>query len=197
MAQQSQIVITGNVGREPTRLGAQGGTPMCTFRLASTRSFWNRRTRQWQESPTTWITVKAFRTLALNVMQSVKKGDAVIVVGDLVTETWERDGAQRSAIAIEAAYVGHDLNRGASMFVRTQNGGGGSGGGDAAAGSGGGTTPNVLQGGAATSGTSGGPEVASASLSGRDPYAAADAAQTAPASEEFGDMEPPPDEPDL
>ncbi|PWG59348.1 hypothetical protein, partial [Bifidobacterium catulorum] len=71
------------------------------------------------------------------------------------------------------------------------------GGGDAAAGSGGGASPNVLQGGTATSGTSGGPEAASASLPGRDPYAAADAAQTAPASEEFGDMEPPPDEPDL
>ncbi|WP_163200228.1 MULTISPECIES: single-stranded DNA-binding protein [Bifidobacterium] len=131
MAQHSQIVITGNVGKEPVRLGAQGGTPMCTFRLASTRSFWNRRTGQWQEGNTTWITVKAFRSLAMNIMQSVKKGDPVIVVGDLITDVWERDGAQRSSMAIEASHVGHDLNRGAGAFVRKQHGGGSSGGGDA------------------------------------------------------------------
>ncbi|WP_165777262.1 single-stranded DNA-binding protein [Bifidobacterium primatium] len=131
MAQQSQIVITGNVGKEPVRLGVQGGTPMCTFRLASTRSFWNRRTGQWQEGNTTWITVKAFRSLAMNIMQSVKKGDPVIVVGDLITDVWERDGAQRSSMAIEASHVGHDLNRGAGAFVRNQNGGGSSNGGDA------------------------------------------------------------------
>ncbi|MBW3087988.1 single-stranded DNA-binding protein [Bifidobacterium sp. 82T24] len=192
MAQQSQIVITGNVGREPTRLGAQGSTPMCTFRLASTRSFWNRRTRQWQESPTTWITVKAFRSLALNVMQSVKKGDAVIVVGDLVTETWERDGAQRSAIAIEAAYIGHDLNRGASMFVRKQYGGGGSGGGDAASEAGGQNAAPVIPGpgaGGAATPPADGPGTAP---SGRDPYA--DIPQSDVPDEEFADIEPPPDD---
>lgn len=129
---QSQITITGNVGADPTRFGQEGGTPACSFRLASTRSFWNRRTNAWQEATTTWITVKAFRSLALNAMQSLHKGDAVIVSGTLATEEWERDGMTRTNLVIEAATVGHDLTKGRSMFVRNPGNGGGyqSGGGE-------------------------------------------------------------------
>ena len=121
---QSQIIITGNVGADPTRFGPEGGTPACSFRLASTRSFWNRRTNAWQETTTTWITVKAFRTLALNVMQSLHKGDAVIVSGTLATEEWERDGMTRTNLVIEASTAGHDLTKGRSMFVRNPGNGG-------------------------------------------------------------------------
>lgn len=118
MAQQAQITIIGNVGKDPVRLGQEGGTPACSFRLASTPGFWNRDTRQWQDLPTTWIRVKAFWSLAANVLTSVRKGDPVIVTGTLVTEQWTRDGMVQTALAIEADAIGHDLNRGTGVFTR-------------------------------------------------------------------------------
>lgn len=128
MAQQAQVCITGYVGKDPDRVGREGGDPICSFRLATTRSFWNRKTGGWQDAPTTWIRVKAFRSLALNALKSLKKGDAVIVVGTLVTDEWERDGMTRSSLSIEANAIGHDLNRGVTSLMRL-GGGGGSGGG--------------------------------------------------------------------
>lgn len=135
MAQQAQVCITGYVGKDPDRVGREGGDPICSFRLATTRSFWNRKTGGWQDAPTTWIRVKAFRSLALNALKSLKKGDAVIVVGTLVTDEWERDGVTRSSLSIEANAIGHDLNRGVTSLMRLGGGSGNSGddGGDPAA----------------------------------------------------------------
>lgn len=121
MAQQAQIVIAGNVCREPQRFGQEGGTPCCIFRLAASRRFWNRSTQTWQDSPTTWVSVKTFWSLALNVMRSLKKGDAVVVSGVLSTNEWDRGGQLQSGLSIEATSVGHDLNRGISVFTRVPN----------------------------------------------------------------------------
>ena len=63
----------------------------------------------------------AWRHLAENIRDSVRKGDAVIVHGRLRTDVWEReDGQSTSSLRIEASLVGHDLTRGASTFLRSQ-----------------------------------------------------------------------------
>ena len=110
--QQGQITITGFLGSEPTPLGMHDGArAACRFRLACTRGYRDGAGR-WQSLPTTWITVKAFRELALNIVNSLHKGQAVIVVGVLSTEEWkDEDGNPRSHTFIEASNVGHDLDR--------------------------------------------------------------------------------------
>jgi len=50
-----------------------------SFRLASTRHYFDGRTQQWKDLPTTWITVKAYRGLSESICQSFKKGEPVIV----------------------------------------------------------------------------------------------------------------------
>lgn len=118
MAQQSTVTITGFVGANPVSFGREGGSPACSFRLGSTRSYYHAGSREWRESPTTWITVKAFRTLASNVITSIRKGDAVLVSGVLNTESWSQDGIARTKMVIEANSIGHDLNRGVSSFAK-------------------------------------------------------------------------------
>ncbi|MCI1672705.1 MAG: single-stranded DNA-binding protein [Bifidobacterium tibiigranuli] len=118
MAQQGIITITGFVGANPIGFGREGKTGGCSFRVGSTRSYFHAASGEWKDQPTTWLTVKAFRTLAVNVLASVRKGDPVIVSGLLNTEEWQQDGGNRSRIVIEASAVGHDLSRGVDSFQR-------------------------------------------------------------------------------
>lgn len=109
--QQAQITITGNVGSNPMQFGKDENHPACTFRLGCTRRYIDRN-GNWQQLPTTWITVKAYRNLALNICNSFRKGEAVIVTGVLATEQWttEDDGIVHTRTVIEASNAGHDLN---------------------------------------------------------------------------------------
>ncbi|MBQ1283044.1 MAG: single-stranded DNA-binding protein [Bifidobacteriaceae bacterium] len=118
MSQQATVTIEGIVGSDPKKTGHEGSIPFCTFRVGSNRGFWNRKTNQWQDSPTTWTTIKCYKNLALNVLSSVSKGDPVIISGNLVTDSWERDGVRRSQLSIEATAVGHNLTSGTSVYRR-------------------------------------------------------------------------------
>ncbi|NEG69505.1 single-stranded DNA-binding protein [Bifidobacterium choloepi] len=108
--QQGLVTITGRVGGEPQKFERDGEFIGCQFRLGCTRSYMGRN-GEWCKMPTTWITVKAFRTLGKNVMMSIHKGEAVFVHGLLNTDEWmTQAGEPMSRIVIEATVIGHDLN---------------------------------------------------------------------------------------
>ncbi|RFT37967.1 single-stranded DNA-binding protein, partial [Bifidobacteriaceae bacterium NR003] len=110
--QQSTVTISGYVGSEPVSFGRSENSPACSLRIASTQSYYRNDEQQWHERPTTWMTVKAYRTLASNVLKSVHKGDAIVVYGNLSTESWTKDGNDYNRVILEASTIGHDLNRG-------------------------------------------------------------------------------------
>ena len=111
------VTFHGWVGNEVTHRTA-GGVSVVNFRVASTPRI--KRKGEWMDGETTWYSVAAWRALADNVNESVKKGDAVIVHGRLRSETWKReDGQHTTTLLVEASLVGHDLYRGTSVFLRT------------------------------------------------------------------------------
>ena len=120
MSQQGSITINGFVAADPVSFGQAQGIEACSFRLGCTRRYYNSTKREWIEHPTTWMTVKAFRSLATNVRFSVHKGDPLLVTGLLNTETWQHDGTNRSRIVVEATAIGHDLALGVSTYQRTK-----------------------------------------------------------------------------
>ena len=72
------------------------------------------------DGTTQWYAVTAWRALADNCQQSLRRGDPVVVQGRLTVNTWTaRDGEPQSSLEIEAVHVGHDLTRGTSRFTRT------------------------------------------------------------------------------
>ena len=75
--QQGLLTITGYVGGQPTQFNREGMPHASSFRLASTRHYFDGRTQQWKDLPTTWITVKAYRGLSESICQSFKKGEPV------------------------------------------------------------------------------------------------------------------------
>ncbi len=54
------------------------GVPFTSFRVATTPRWYDGRKGEWTDGRTEWITVKAFRDVALNVATSVRKGDPVV-----------------------------------------------------------------------------------------------------------------------
>lgn len=115
--QQGLLTVTGYVGANPVQFNREGMPHASSFRLASTRRYFDNRTQQWRDLPTTWITVKAYRGLSENICQSLKKGEPVLVSGTLATEMWaDQNGKQQSRVVLEASAVGHDLNYGVSTL---------------------------------------------------------------------------------
>ena len=106
------VQMTGYVGGDVNL--RQASVPIADFRLASTPRVF--RDGHWTDGPTTWITVKAFRVLAVNVAASLRRGDPVIVIGRLRTSSWERDGQTYERLELDAVTVGPDLRRGMSHF---------------------------------------------------------------------------------
>lgn len=112
------VTLHGWVGSDVTYRNSRD-LSVVNFRVASTPRL--KKEGKWIDGDTTWYSVTAWRSLAENIRDSVKKGDAVIVHGRLRTDVWEReDGQSTSSLRIEAGLVGHDLTRGASTFLRSQ-----------------------------------------------------------------------------
>lgn len=117
--QQATLTISGYVGSDPVNFSRNENAPACSLRIGSTSSYYHSEEKAWKERPTTWMTVKAYKSLASNVLKSVHKGDAIVVCGNLNTESWHKDGEDRSRVVLEATSIGHDLNRGISEFTKT------------------------------------------------------------------------------
>jgi single-strand DNA-binding protein len=95
------------------------GVPVASFRVASTPRRFQRSTETWEDGDTQWYSVNAWRALAENCDQSLRRGDPVVVHGKLSAHVWtNKAGLEVTTFEVEAAFVGHDLNRGTSEFRR-------------------------------------------------------------------------------
>ena len=120
--QQGTVTLTGNLGADPIRFGHDPNNQGCSFRVGVSPSYFDQSSRSWKSRETVWVKVRAFRTLATNALQSLRKGDAVIVTGALRMDKWTKDGVDRMAPVVEANVIGHDLNCGTSEFRRARLG---------------------------------------------------------------------------
>lgn len=111
------ITLNGWVGSDVSLREVAGGQPVANFRVATTsRKF---RNNQWEDGTTTWYSVRAWRHLADNVNESIRRGDPVVVHGRLEADVWTKeDGTTNTQLVITATSVGHDLSRGTAVFTK-------------------------------------------------------------------------------
>lgn len=105
----SSVSVMGLVATTPRHLVTQDGLPITSFRLAETND----------KGENNWYTVTSFKTLAINTAGSVSKGDRVIVSGSLRVRDWDNGERAGTSVEIEADGIGHDLNKGSSVYTRT------------------------------------------------------------------------------
>ena len=114
-----QITVTGLVATTPRHLVTQDGLPITSFRLASSQRRFDRSLNKWVDGETNWYTITAFRQLAINIAQSVSKGERIVTHGKLRVRDWDNGERAGTSVELEADTLGHDLSWGSSVFTRT------------------------------------------------------------------------------
>lgn len=102
------ITLIGRIGTEPEIKFGQQGTAVLKFRVVTAGR--KQVDGKWEDVDTSWWSVTAFRQLAENLAESIKKGDGVIVVGKIKQRSYETpQGEKHSIVEVMAESVGPDL----------------------------------------------------------------------------------------
>ncbi len=119
---ETKLTIVGTVINTPVLTHTRrAGVPVANFRVATTSRSFNRELGRWVDGSTLYLRVACWRRLAENVAGSLRRGDPVMVTGNLSTQSYlATDGTRRWSYEVEAASVGPDLTRGTVTFVRAQ-----------------------------------------------------------------------------
>lgn len=99
----NQVILMGNLTRDPEVRQTPNGQSVCSFSLALNRSY-KGADGNWQEA-TDFIDVVAWGPLGERVAQYVTKGRPVLVNGRLQSRSWEQDGQKRSKVEVVAQDV--------------------------------------------------------------------------------------------
>jgi single-strand DNA-binding protein len=128
MSAGNTITIVGNITRDPELRYTPSGQANVRLGVAVNRKWQDRNSGEWQEA-TSFFDVIAWRELAENVNESLKKGARVIVTGRLEQRTWEQEGNKRSVVEIIADEIAPSLRWATAKVEKTERRGGDQGGG--------------------------------------------------------------------
>lgn len=96
----NQVIIMGNLTRDPELRQTPNGQSVVSFSMALNRSYKD-QAGEWQEA-TDFIDVSAWGPLAERVAQYMTKGRRALVQGRLQSRSWEQDGQKRSKVEVLA-----------------------------------------------------------------------------------------------
>ncbi len=99
----NQVILMGNLTRDPELRQTPNGQSVCSFSLALNRSY-KGSDGEWQEA-TDYVDVVAWGPLGERVAQYVTKGRPVLVNGRLQSRSWEQEGQKRSKVEVNAQDV--------------------------------------------------------------------------------------------
>lgn len=122
MSNPTYIKMTGWVARDPELRSTNGDqTPVCTIRMGTANRWPDRSTGEWREGPASYFDVACWRSLAVNVCASLRKGHMITIHGTFRNKAWtDKDGNTRTSLEITASSVGHELVYGWTHFNRTR-----------------------------------------------------------------------------
>lgn len=118
MSNEIDVTVKGWLAWEPKLTETTRGIPQVKFRVGSTPRRRDAVTGQWNDGPTEWFDVIAYRDLAENAALSLRKGTPVVVRGRLEFRQWDRDGKPYSTNQIVADAIGVELSRGVATYRR-------------------------------------------------------------------------------
>ena len=96
------VTIVGRIGQDPEAIGSNG----LRLRVATNDRVKNDVTGEWEDKNTSWWTVKAWKRLAEQSKDVLKKGQEVIIVGKVYEENWtDKEGTKRTSYEINAESI--------------------------------------------------------------------------------------------
>ena len=113
------VTVHGNVAADPVQRSTASGATVVGIRVAANGRKFDRSSGGFRDGEPMFIGVSCWRSLGQNVLATLRKGDAVVVLGRLIQRTFEdRQGIRRSVHEIDAIAVGPDLARCAADLHR-------------------------------------------------------------------------------
>lgn len=91
----NQVILAGNVGKEPEVKTLDGGIKVATFSLATSTGGYKKQDGTEVPEKTQWHNIVAWRGLAEIAEKYVHKGDKIIIMGTLQYREYEKDGIKR------------------------------------------------------------------------------------------------------
>jgi single-strand DNA-binding protein len=99
----NQVIVMGNLTRDPELRQTPSGQNVCSFSLALNRSYKD-ASGEWQEA-TDYIDIVAWGPLGERVSQFLHKGSRALVQGRLQSRSWEQEGQKRNKVELLAGDV--------------------------------------------------------------------------------------------
>ena len=91
----NKAILIGNVGKEPELRKTQSGISVANFSLATSKKVKG-------EDKTEWHRIVAWDKLAEIIEKYVKKGDKIMIEGEIETREYEKDGRKVYTTEIRA-----------------------------------------------------------------------------------------------
>jgi single-strand DNA-binding protein len=121
MASFNKVILVGNMTADPELKQTTGGVSVCSFSIAINRRF--AKPDQGQQN-VDFINIVAWRQQAEFVSRYFKKGNPILVCGQLQTRSWtDNNGQKRSTtevVADEVTFVAPAAQNGAPMASAPQ-----------------------------------------------------------------------------
>jgi single-strand DNA-binding protein len=119
MANEAFFAVTGFIATQPISGKTRGGTPTLWMRVGWTPRVIDRKTGEWTDQLTSFVSVTCYRKVAENGAVCLRRGDPIMLKGTLqVREYADQAGAKRTAVEVVADNLSHDMSRGISNYSK-------------------------------------------------------------------------------
>jgi single-strand DNA-binding protein len=108
---ETTIQIVGNLTADPELRFTPAGKAVANLRVAAHPRRYNAQTRSWERGTPNYFDVDVWGPLAENTVESVRRGDRVVIFGQIHTDTWTVEGSdtERRRLKVTATEVGVSL----------------------------------------------------------------------------------------
>lgn len=104
MPELNSVIIAGNLTKDPVFRQTTNGTPVVNFSIASNRRFRDKND-EWKED-VCYVGIVAWNRLAESCRDKLRKGNAVLVDGELQSRTFKtEDSSNRTVVEIKARRI--------------------------------------------------------------------------------------------
>jgi single-strand DNA-binding protein len=119
VADETKIVVVGNLTADPELRFTPGGHAVVSFTIASTPRQYDRDSNEWKDGEALFLRCNAWRDMANHVADTLVKGSRVIVQGQLQQRRWETpEGDKRSSFELLVDEVGPSLRYATAKIMK-------------------------------------------------------------------------------
>jgi single-strand DNA-binding protein len=124
MAGEIELTVVGNLTADPELRFNPSGKAVANFTLVQSNRV--KDGNEWKDGDPTFLRCAVWEGMAENVVESLHKGDRVIVRGGMYSRAWEdKEGNKRSSLELRVEAVGPDLRYATAAVTKIRKSDGG------------------------------------------------------------------------